>query len=313
MVLRKVSRSGRKFGPTWRYLFNLGPTLSYRTARRSLDGEAARIVADLDRDGVAISSVQSLFGPGSLFGDLSEAVETLEAMLADKLAAAAAEADTPDTTRDKTFLLQLLGDYPPLDPESLYVRFALQRPFMRIANAYFGMYTRLRFYNVWHNLTTRAEARESQLWHRDREDHLILKIFVYLSDVDDGAGPFTYAAGTHRKGSLRQEPAYSMEGVVRRSTDAQMAEAVPPERWVTCRGLKGTIVFADTGGYHKGGQAREHDRLLYTCMFTSPASESQDFLERVVRIPPQREPELAFAFAPQRRGPWLSPRSEVRS
>ncbi|MBX3212783.1 MAG: hypothetical protein KF850_12165 [Labilithrix sp.] len=41
-----------------------------------------------------------------------------------------------------------------------------------------------------------ADAKESgiRLWHRDIEDHRMLKFIVYLSDVDDGAGPFEWVS-----------------------------------------------------------------------------------------------------------------------
>ena len=62
-------------------------------------------------------------------------------------------------------------------------------------------------------------------------------------------------------------------------------------------GKNPTIVFADTRGYHKGGLARERDRLMYTCMFTSQASQSQEFLKRSFSFPIPADRELAFALS----------------
>jgi hypothetical protein len=135
------------------------------------------------------------------------------------------------------------------------------------------------------------------LWHRDREDFLITKIFVYLSDVDEGAGPFTYARGTHPKGDVRKEPGYSLEGNVRRSTDEQMAEVLAPERWFRGVGPKGTIIFADTRGYHRGGLARERDRVMYTAMFTSQASQSEEFMVKGPHFALPVDAEKAFALS----------------
>jgi hypothetical protein len=140
------------------------------------------------------------------------------------------------------------------------------------------MYTELRFYNVWRNFKSNAPAMRSQLWHRDREDKGIIKVFLYLDDVDEGAGPFTYAPGTHLHGSIKTEPPSFLEGAARknpRSTDDQMATVVPPEKWVKALGTKGTVIFADTAGYHKGGLARERDRILFNLMYVSPASTAQ--------------------------------------
>jgi hypothetical protein len=44
-------------------------------------------------------------------------------------------------------------------------------------------------------------------------------------------------------------------------------------------GDAGTIIFADTRGFHKGGEARTRDRLMYTCMYTSQASDSRRLLK----------------------------------
>jgi hypothetical protein len=274
-----------------------------------LSGEAARVLADLNRDGVAITSVSRLFGQNAYYDDLSSAVDKLEkADLAVQIAALRAGSSHSGKAGQKSFIFPLLGEYPLLDAETVYARFALQGPILQIANAYLGMYTRLRYYNVWHTFATKSDARQSQLWHRDREDLYIFKVFVYLSDVDEGAGPFTYARGSHHKGSHRRQPEYFLEGNVKRSSDEQMQEAVPKQQWLSCVGPKGTIVFADTHGYHKGGLARERDRLMYTCMFTSPASQSEEFFRRTSPFARPTNKELAFALASPRSGLWLSSR-----
>jgi hypothetical protein len=207
-----------------------------------------------------------------------------------------AEAKVTSATGQKTFVFELLNRKPVFDPDSIYARFALQHPILHVANAYFGMLTRLRYYNVWRTFATDSQPRESQLWHRDREDLLILKVFVHLNDVDEGAGPFTYATGTHPKGKHRQEAESFLEGNVKRTTDDQMLNLVPKDRWRRGVGESGTIIFADTRGYHKGGLARTRDRLMYTCMFTSQASESEEFMLRLRRYAAPRDHARAFAL-----------------
>ena len=314
-ILRKLARASRSFEFTFRYLYNFTPTLAYKFGRRSLSGEATRVLEDLNRDGVAMTSAGALLGPSSCFNELDEAVDKLKHDLADQLAAGRAAAhgrDAPSREEnfEKVFLFPLLGDRPVLDANDIHVRFALQKPILRIANAYFGMYGRLRYYNVWHNFPTQSQARASQLWHRDYDDlHYLLKVFVCLSDVDDGAGPFTYAAGSHSKGKLRREPAYLYkEGATTRSDDGQMAEVVPPERWVKGVGPKGTMIFADTRGYHKGGLAREHDRTMYACMFTSPLALELFDRPGDFSLPPDKE--QASALIAPKRGAEISSRSK---
>jgi hypothetical protein len=295
--LRRLARAGRHFEPTWRYGFNLAPSLLYRFENHVLSAGVTKVLSDLNRNGVAITSVGELLESGSCFQELSRSVEELEDARARDILAARDRSDETDSVGQKTFNVELLGPRPVLDPDNVYARFALQRPILQIANAYFQMYTRLRYFNVWRTFATTTEARESQLWHRDREDHYILKVFVYLSEVDDGAGPFTYAAGSHSKGSLRVLPEYFTEGNVRRSRDEQMARAVPREKWIKCTGPVGTIVFADTHGFHKGGLARERDRLMYICMFTSGASQSVELFESCGKVIAQSDRALQFALS----------------
>ena len=106
---------------------------------------------------------------------------------------------------------------------------------------------------------------------------MILKVFVYLSDVSEENGPFVYAPGTHLLGQVRRNPEFSLDGGVARTTDTQMDAIVSRKDWVSCCGPAGTIVLADTHGYHRGGLVRAGERLLYTCMFTSPSCPRRYF------------------------------------
>src|SRR5262249_25761692 len=188
------------------------------------------------------------------------------------------------------------------DPSDILVRFALQPEVLAIANSYFNMLTKLRSYNVWHNFPTHAPPRESQLWHRDPEDRCVLKMFVYLTDVDEGAGPLSYVPGTHSLGTVKTAAQSEIfrEGrsYVHRSNDTQINEVVPKNQWITAVGPKGTVVFVDTRGYHKGGFAVERERILYTCMFLSKASSCPEGFKRDHALPRYTDRSVAFAIEP---------------
>lgn len=255
----------------WRYADNWGPWIRYRAEPGRARGEAARVLADLNRDGVAMTTVGALLGEATEWEELRASVQQEERERALEMAEARRAAG--EAGAKKGYLFDLLPERPAED-ENPYRRFSLLPPIRQVVNGYFGLCTRLQYYNVWHSFTTAAPPQRSQLWHRDQEDYLVVKIFVYLSDVDEGAGPLSYARGTHPKGPVRGQPEWFREPGHgnRRSTDEQMERVAPRERWVTAVGPVGTILFADTRGYHKGGYARTRDRLLYTAMFTSPAA-----------------------------------------
>jgi hypothetical protein len=277
-------RSLRANELVWRYGFNFSPSLEYSIrARNGLNAAEKRVLDELNRDGIARTSVDELFVEGSDFDELKTAADNSLEARRDEVAAL--EAGAADTSKigTKTFNLELLGSELTFDSSDIFARFAISPALLNVANAYLQMYAQLRYYNVWYTFATNSAARESQLWHFDREDNYILKVFVYLRDVDSGTGPFTYAPGTHRKGPhWNRKPESFNENNVLRTTDEQMDAVIPREKWITATGKKGAVIFADTRGYHKGGEARSNNRLMYTCMFTSPASDSK----RLIKYPP---------------------------
>ena len=119
-----------------------------------------------------------------------------------------------------------------------------------------------------------TEAAHSQRWHRDPEDKKILKMFVYLSDVDEGAGPLNYVSKSNHGGKWRkvfpQNPpagSYPPQGAV--------DKIIPREDIKIGLGKSGTIVFGDTSGLHKGGYATEKERLQLWVGYVSFASFSK--------------------------------------
>ena len=286
--LRSIVRSLRNNEFVWRYGFNLAPSFRYSAKSRSILRPVERsILSRLNRDGIAIASVDELLGDSSAFDELSAATDAMLAARTQEIAELEAKAGDTSRIGSKTFNLELLGSELTFDPSTVFARFPLSPALLNVANAYLRMYARLRYYNVWYTFATDSAARESQLWHFDREDNYILKIFVYLKDVDIGTGPFTYAPGTHRKGPhWNRKPESFTENNVLRTPDDPMNAVIPRERWITATGRKGTVVFADTRGYHKGGEARTAHRLMFTCMYTSPASDSKQLLRFPLRTMP---------------------------
>jgi hypothetical protein len=295
-IKRHLGRALRQSDFYWRYVANGKPWSAYKLYRTSLSDTQRLLLRDLRRDGIALTTVQELISEASLFEQLEATVRTLErTTLSADLLRAREGVDTPGF---KTYLIELLGPRPILDPNDIFVRFAVQPSVLNLANRYFGMYTRLRAFTIWHSFPSKEEARNSQLWHCDPEDRYILKMFVYLTDVNEESGPLIYAPGTHAQGSIKSVPESfkEPETTARRSNDAQMSAVVPKDKWITAVGPKGTVVFADTRGYHKGGFVREGNRIVYNAMFTSQASTRDEYFERTLPIPKFNKKALRFAL-----------------
>lgn len=297
-LLRETKQKLRQNALTWRFVLNLRSTVGHLFGSAALSTEAKRVLAELNQHGIAVTTSESLLGGNCVYQELCSTIGQLEKEQGPRIQTARARAGDANAIGEKTFLHFLLGDKPSIDSASVFARFALQEQILGISNAYLGMYSQLRYYNVWHTLANTGLARESQLWHRDRDDYLTCKVFLYLNDVDEGGGPFTYAKGTHPKGANHAEPSFTLEGTVKRSDDNQMAAAAPRETWVKATGRSGTIIFADTRGYHKGGEARTSDRIMYTCMYLSPASEVREMMTvPAARLSPPPDTVMARALS----------------
>ena len=101
----------------------------------------------------------------------------------------------------------------------------------------------------------------AQLFHFDLDRLRFLKMFVYLTDVDDDGGPHMFVRGSHRDlpRQFRQD---------RRYTDSEVLAAFGGSV-VSIGGGRGTIFLADTRGLHKGRPLNTGHRLVLQTEFAS--------------------------------------------
>jgi hypothetical protein len=117
------------------------------------------------------------------------------------------------------------------------------------------------------------ERIASQRWHRDPEEEHVVKVFLYLSNVDEDAGPFEYLKGSppgNRFGHL-----WPWGDGKAKPTDEEMAAAAPGEERVAMTGSAGTMIFCDTSGFHRGGFAKTTPRVLSIWSYVSPEAEKK--------------------------------------
>ena len=221
-----------------------------------IDPSLAKLVQRLRRDGVLITDFETVFGDGALFDEAAaRARELYEQPRPERQADAGSKA---------TFLTKLAtGSYSADDP---FVRIALHPRALAVANGYLGLRSTLRALDLWLTEPTEGPAIQTQLWHRDGDDVMNAKLFVYFTDVSRPAGPLCYAPRTHPLGSRRELPERDAQA---RSTDEQLSRIVPEQEWVLCEGKAGTVVFADTCGYHKQLKPTSDERLLLVAHYVS--------------------------------------------
>lgn len=116
------------------------------------------------------------------------------------------------------------------------------------------------------------EPVTTELWHKDLEDRRMLKVIVYLCDVDEAAGPFEYA----RKSAMNPVSTVKVHWRTARNgsmgvDDAQMAAIVPRSEWRSCVGPAGSTVLMDPVAMFHHGRSRTKDRAAAFFVYTSDA------------------------------------------
>jgi hypothetical protein len=167
----------------------------------------------------------------------------------------------------KDYIVRLVAANHEHAAESALLRMALDQKLLQIVSSYLGMWPRLHAIGAWLNFPTPDEAKQSQLWHRDPEDFRLVKAFIYLEDVDSDHGPFCYIPKTHPFGE--RAAVNPSVGHRKRITDEEMQAAIPAQDWLDCTGPAGTMILADTVGFHRGGKPKVGHRILITFTYTS--------------------------------------------
>jgi hypothetical protein len=247
----------------------------YANHRRRLTEVQRRVVDEVAASGYSLLTFDQLFSDqhwGSLQAQAAEFAEQAERNL-----------ERLRQRTGKSFLVRKYdyGQQNVLDLADAWLSVGLSPMLLGIANASLGMWSKLEYLDLWYSIpvASDAERKASQAWHRDFEDSHLLKVFLYLRDVDERTGPFEFVAGSQIGGPLEHiEPwqptgiAVSERGSTLQELDKRVAAEVPKENLRTFTGPQGTMIFCDTTGLHRGGFAEYHPRLLATLAYTSPAS-----------------------------------------
>lgn len=251
----------------WRFVANGRRTRRLKATPPAF-GDAPAVADTLRREGIIVGDAgQFLSEPGrqALRDATARVLRASESDAVNQLT----RGEAVDTSRQKDFMIHLMT-YPdgvPVDDPLLAV--ALDQRLLEIVGSYLGLWPSLYSVSAWLHYPTDAPAQQSQLWHRDPEDLKLVKVFIYLNEVNEECGPFTYIPGTQPFGP-RTAAAGVLEGK-KRVTDDAMGEVYPRESWKVCTGAANTMILADTVGYHRGGKPSAGRRVLIAFTYTSGA------------------------------------------
>ena len=115
--------------------------------------------------------------------------------------------------------------------------------------------------NLWWSMAGRAKAEHAELFHRDVDDWRFYKLFIYLTDVDEGAGPHAFVKGSHTDESLKT---YAGQ----RHEDDEIEKAFGKDRLMRMTGKAGTAFLENTFGFHKGTLCQNKNRLLFQVQYS---------------------------------------------
>lgn len=131
----------------------------------------------------------------------------------------------------------------------------------RVAGNYLGVDPVLSQAASWFSFpVTKIQDGSAQNWHWDCDRVRWLKMFVYISDVEQENGPHAFVQGSHR--DLR------LDSVSSRYTNDEVLQEYSEDDVVEFVGQRGTVIFEDTRGLHKGSPLVKGWRLVLQLEFT---------------------------------------------
>ena len=104
-------------------------------------------------------------------------------------------------------------------------------------------------------LTTIEEQKNNaQFFHYDCDYKKFIKIFVYLTEVEDENGPHIFVSGTHKKKKLVHLNSTRLD-----DSEIEKNYKNKIKKFI---GKSGTIIFEDTFGFHKGQMPKNRSRAM---------------------------------------------------
>jgi hypothetical protein len=242
----------------------------FEADRPQLDDVQTRILADVEANGFSVVTFSELFADEGHWADL-------EAMR-DRFVAAT-EADLAEGGENvrvragKEFVVRLHSYGVGLGLDDPWFRAAASHRLLDIANTYLEMWSKLEYVDVWYSVPQPAEAERvsSQRWHRDYNDQHLLKVFLYLVDVDEQMGPFQYVPDSQPGGTYSNAWPWTPLGD-NYPTEEELETLIPSTSIRAFTAPKGTLIFCNTAGFHRGGFSTTSPRVLATATYSSPAS-----------------------------------------
>jgi hypothetical protein len=260
---------GRAFKPVNSLLYYLQRVVTSRRLRHALADGLARYIA---RRHGALPAAAPLH-PASIDGLRRDGCVPLGPMLSDQQLAQIRFylRDKPLFARGKSLPPFSLDEEPPAGLRMAeyaladvigcppLLELANHPGLLRLAEDYIGCKPTISAIGLRWSFPDAGTGTGLQGFHRDADDWRFIKVFAYLTDVDEDSGPHVYVRGTHLEHCGLRLRAYS---------DAEIMQAYGGERIESVNGKAGFAFAVNTHGIHKGMLPRRRPRLLLQIQYS---------------------------------------------
>lgn len=198
----------------------------------------------------------------------------------DQLYSKAEELKKNQKVNTKNFWIRLTDEEQSggLSSDNSFVKLALEEKVLRVITGYLKQAPYLHSVLLTHSLPTEGEFKNSQLWHQDNDNHRMVKMFVYFSDVEnDEQGPFTFLPADYSQ-------KVKNDFFKRHLQDSEISLTVDLKEIKKVKGKKMTAFICDTHRcYHMGSRVgKGQERLMLTSLYISlpspyPKGEIREF------------------------------------
>ena len=100
----------------------------------------------------------------------------------------------------------------------------------------------------------------AQFFHYDNDFKKFFKVFLYISDVDKNTGPHSFVQFSHKKKNYKHL-------FCRRIDDQEIKSFYGDQNIISFDRPKGTLIFEDTFGLHKGTVPKNNSRIVLILVY----------------------------------------------
>lgn len=161
----------------------------------------------------------------------------------------------------------LLSQYFNIEENELFSDILHSPLLLKVAKSYLGPAIKTVGTILWWthpaNVSKEERIKQAHFFHRDVDDYKFLKIFFYLTDMNDFDGAHVFVKGSHKPGFKE----FFEEGLkVKRYDDNQINSRYPNKTEIVL-GKSGDGFAEDTLGFHKANSPIKRPRLAFEVVY----------------------------------------------